>query len=441
MNQAMAIDPTWGIIGASLRSPATRSALLPQDFLYAQLVIDGAERRVEVIGSLLDCIHAPSEPALLLDRLAAPETKIVTLTVTEKGYGHVPATGDLDMEAIKEDIDDPRRPSTALGVVAEGLRRRKEASLDPFVVMSCDNLAGNGRVLRRVLVQYCGLFDPALAEWIEGEVAFPCTMVDRITPASKEGDRKIAAELLGLWDESPVPTEAFSQWVIESFDGEQPPWDGIGVEVVDDIGPHENIKLRVLNSAHFAMAFIGFFLGHRTVHEVTLDAVMQGFVRRMLIDEAKPTLSRTGSVDVETYVESTLGRFRNEGIVHLLSQIRMDGSRKIGPRILDPLRENLGNGHPSPCLEMTVAAWLSSWHLHFRDGIVMSRDPHEEVLTRRWKEEEGDLGRFIKAALGDKEIFGDLGSSEELAGKIAQAGIGLVSDPKAALSRLPCRGT
>lgn len=431
-DRACALDPRWGIVGASLRSPAVRDALLPQDFLYSVLEVDGPERRAKVVGALLDCIHAPSDPEGLLAALASPATKIVTLTVTEKGYCLVPATGELDEDAVASDLAEPRKPSTALGYLAEGLRRRRDAGVPPFAPLSCDNLTGNGHALRRVLLGYCNLFDADLAAWVEGEVAFPCSMVDRITPATTDADRDAASGLLGLRDECAVPTEPFSQWVLERFDGEQPPWDDIEVEVVDDVAHHEKAKLRVLNASHFALAFVGPLFGAATVHDCVRNDLILRYARSMLEGEVAPTLGG-GDIDVAAYIDATLGRYENEGIVHLLSQIRKDGSQKIGPRVLGALSESMEAGRASPCLELAVAAWLAHWHACIRDGAEVSADPHEDKLRGLWKEAGGDPGGFISKAVRDESVFGKLGADEALTLRIRQAGLGLLDNPAAEL--------
>ena len=432
-DKACAIDPAWGIVGTSLRSPAIAEKLAKQDFLYSLLVMDKAKRKAKIIGSLKDCIYYRSNPERLFRQLQSPETSVVTLTVTEKGYCMVPATGELDKDAVLEDLENPRQPVTALGVLAEGLRRRMASSTNPFAVISCDNLNGNGHLLKKLLLEYCREIDSSLFAWIQGEVSFPCTMVDRITPATTAKDIELASSLLGAHDDCAVPTEAFSQWVVERFEGRQPPWDEMGVEVVGDIEIYEKMKLRVLNAAHFAMAFIGAMLGHETVYDCTKSEMLMEYLQRMLKEEIAPGLEGQGNIDVHAYIKSTLDRFANSGIKHSLSQIKQDGSQKIGIRILDTLAENISRKRPCSFLENVVAAWLAHWQLHFEKKLEISEDQHSGEMERHWKKAKGDCKCFVVEALGDSSVFGSTCLGVKMQERIVKYANGFAASPRKAL--------
>ncbi|MBU8539149.1 mannitol dehydrogenase family protein [Roseomonas tokyonensis] len=370
----------WGIVAASLRSPATRNALCPQGGLYAFAEREGAAERLQVIGALRGLHVAPEDPEALLAAMAAPATRIVSLTVTEKGYCHDPASGALD-EAhpdIRHDLALPVAPRSAPGFLVEALRRRRAAGTPPFTVLSCDNLPANGATTRRLTARLAALRDPDLGAWIAGEVAFPCTMVDRIVPATTDEDRARIAAALGLQDAWPVVGERFSQWVIEDhFPTGRPDWAIAGAEFAADVAPFELAKLRMLNGAHSALAYLGYLAGHGTVADAAADPAFSAFLDAFWA-EVMPHLAPPPGLDLHDYAARLLSRFRNQALRHQTSQIAMDGSQKLPQRLLGTIRAALEQGRPIDCLVLGVAGWMrytvgvdeGGAPIHLRDPLI-----------------------------------------------------------------------
>jgi fructuronate reductase len=351
----------WGIVGVSLQRPDQRDRLAPQDGLYTALQRDGSGTQARVVGSVLSVLVAPEDPAEVVSLLAAPSTSIASLTVTEKGYCHNPATGRLDPSHpdIVYDRAHPDAPRSAVGFIVAGLAARREAGLAPFIVVTCDNLPSNGRLLARLVRDFAALRDNALADWIATKVAFPSTMVDRIVPAMTAADPRDARAATGLLDAAPVSHEPFRQWVIEDRFGnaERPQWELAGAQIVADVAPFEHMKLRLLNGAHSALAYLGYLAGHETIFDAVSDPVLNGFVRR-LWDEIVPMVPPPPDTDLRHYTESLLARFANPTVRHRTWQIAMDGSQKLPQRLLGTIRERLHAGLPIPSLALTVAAWI-----------------------------------------------------------------------------------
>lgn len=356
----LARDPRWGISAVSLKSPGVRDALLPQDGLYTVAVLDEAVS-YRVIGSLREVLVADEDRERVLARIAAPATRVITLTITEKGYC-LDGNGELDLDHpdIAHDLASPRRPASAIGVIVEGLRRRQAAGLPPPTVISCDNLVDNGRRLARAVSTLAfAQRDLRLASWIASDVAFPRTMVDSIVPATDDTLRTRVAEATGLHDRWPVQRESFLQWVIEkhaNVDG--PDWASAGVTLTDDVPAFVAAKLRLLNGAHSSLAYLGLLLGHETVAGAMADAGLAGFVRTMMTRDILPTLNAPEGLDLPRYIEAILQRFRNPAIRHELAQIAWDGSQKIPFRLLGTIRDSLVADRPIAALCVPVAAWL-----------------------------------------------------------------------------------
>jgi fructuronate reductase len=301
---------------------------------------------------------APQDPAAVIERIAAPEIAIVSLTVTEKGYCHDPASGQLDWihPDIRHDLAEPERPRSAVGMLVAGLARRRERRVAPPTVMSCDNLPANGRTLRGLIMALAARRDEALARWIEAEVAFPCSMVDRIVPATTAADIAQIGTALGVHDAAPVVCEPFRQWVIEDrFAGPRPAWEVAGAELVAEVAPYEEMKLRLLNGSHSAIAYLGFFAGFEHVFEVMTAPDFVTFVRQMMAEVA-PTLDVPS--DLDAYQATLLARFANPALAHRTSQIAMDGSQKLPQRLLGTIRDRLRAGAPIEHLCLAVAAWI-----------------------------------------------------------------------------------
>ena len=330
-HQAVVFDDLgWGITAASLRSPSVRDAMAPQDNLYSLVVDEG----VRVIGAVRDVIVAPEDAQALIAALAAPETHIVTLTITEKGY--LPGAKAADF-------------------LARGLDLRRQRGLRPFTAISCDNLAENGPKLRAAVL---AASDGALHDWIAEQGAFPQTMVDRIVPATDEADMAALAERIGLIDRAMVKAEPFSQWVIEDlFAGERPDFEAAGVQITADVAPWEEAKLRLLNGAHSAIAYLGGLAGIEYVYQFVARPAGRRFVEA-LWDELEPTLSPPPELDLTAYRSALLRRFSNASLAHRTRQIAIDGSQKIPQRLLAPIANRLERGEGIEALALAVAAWL-----------------------------------------------------------------------------------
>ncbi len=350
----------WGVVGVSLRSPGVRDALWPQGWAYTSVTLGPEGKKTRIIEVLNDVLVAPDDPEAVLTAMAEPGVKIVSLTVTEKGYCHNPATGDLnpDHPDIQHDLSN-ELPITALGYLVRALQRRKDAGLAPFTVMTCDNLPNNGKLVRGVLLDLAQRIDPDLSEWIAEHGRFPCTMVDRITPATTLVDIAELSEETGLLDAAPVMHEPFTQWVVEDdfVGGERPDWGSVGAEMVSDVTAHEHMKLRMLNGTHSSLAYTGYLAGHETIAETMADPVFSAYVRQLWA-EIMPAVSAPEGVSLNAYADALFDRYANPAIRHKTWQIAMDGSQKLPQRLLGTLRENMDAGRASPGLCLAVAAWM-----------------------------------------------------------------------------------
>jgi fructuronate reductase len=353
-------DSSWGIIGASLRRPDTKDALEPQNSLYTLLIKEGDARAPRVIGSVLDVIDAPNEKASLLARMTDPATRVVSLTITEKGYCYDASTGGLDLKHpdIVADLSHPRNPASAAGLIAEALRQRRETGVAPFTVLSCDNLPHNGAVAARVFTEYAEAVDPALGAWVRANVAFPATMIDRIVPATTDADRAEVATLIGLEDAWPVMGEPFLQWVIEDrFTGVRPAFDLGGAQFASDVAPYERMKLRMLNGTHSTMAYLGYLSGYEFIAQVIAEEPFRRLITSAMADEIAPTLGMP-KAQTNAYAAELLKRYSNTALRHRTYQIAMDGSQKLPQRLLGTIADRIKAGAPFDRLALGVAAWM-----------------------------------------------------------------------------------
>jgi fructuronate reductase len=419
-------ESDWAICGASLRSRTTSEALDPQDGLYTLSTRSAKGETLRVIGSLRRLLAAPTNPAELIAGMVDPAVRIVTLTVTEKGYCYDPATRRLDEGHIdvRHDLANPGAPRSAPGFIVEALRRRREAGVAPFAVVSCDNLPSNGVTARNVVARLASLRTSDLAEWIEGEVAFPSTMVDRIVPATTDEDRASVAQRLGCEDAWPVVTEPFSQWVIEDhFPNGRPRFEESGATLVDDVAPFELAKLRLLNGSHSALAYLGFLAGYETVSDAMGDPSFAGFVSGLMAKESAPTLDASKIGDLTAYMDALAARFRNPALRHRTWQIAMDGSQKLPQRLLETARARIAQGAPIDRLALGVAGWM-----RYLTGVdeqgrpIDVRDPMSARLRAIADRQGLNATRLAPALASVREIFGeDLGADRRFLGPVTAA--------------------
>ncbi|MEM6460929.1 MAG: mannitol dehydrogenase family protein [Pseudomonadota bacterium] len=409
IDDCLAIDPSWGIVGASLRRGDTADALQPQDCLYTLAVRDGNRTDTRIIGAIKEILHAPPGNNAVVDRIASANTQIVTLTVTEKAYCRNPATGDLDLQNsdIAADLNLPDGARSVPGLLTRALARRRHLGLPPISIVSCDNLPANGTSLARVIDQFAELTDPALAVWIRDNVAFPSTMVDRIVPATTDADRAAISELTGYEDAWPVITEPFCQWVIEDrFAAGRPPLDEVGVVLTDNVAPFEAMKLQLLNASHSALAYLGIAAGYETVADAVGDPVLAAFVLQMMHEEILPTLT-VPDIDLETYIQSLMARYANVALKHRTIQIAMDGSQKIPQRLLGTISARRSSGNADDRLCLTVAAWLRHLYMALADGKHSAiDDPMADLFRATAEKTLPDVNAFGNAILDLKSVFG-----------------------------------
>jgi fructuronate reductase len=365
----------WGIIGVSMRGDTVARQLRPQQNLYSVMSEDAGGYALRVVGVLCDVLVAPQQLDAAVNAIADPATKIITLTITEKGY-ELAADGlslDANSPAIKRDLAQPEMPRTAVGLLALGLLRRFQAGGMALTIISCDNLSENSARLRGVLEDYLAASFPEVRPWLRQSVAFPCSMVDRIVPASDETHLQRQGLLLGVDDQAAVRTEPFSQWIIENnFATPIPTWPAAGVQLVEDIRPFEAIKLRLLNASHSAIAYSGLLAGKETVDEVMAEPLLRTFIEQLMARELMPTLEVPGSFDLAQYREALLVRFSNPRLQHRCAQIAMDGSAKIAQRWLP--------GLPAAIRDGLLVKALSCWVYFVLETDLPLCDPQAERL-------------------------------------------------------------
>ena len=416
----------WRITGVSLRSAGVRDRLNPQNGLYTLVERSGEGEKLRVIGSVKNVLVAPEDPEAVISCLSRPETKIVSTTITEKGYLRDPASGALlcDHPDIVHDLNNPESPKTIHGFLVAALARIKAAGTTPFTPLCCDNLAANGASLKRVIIEFANLKDKSLGQWIAENVAFPDTMVDRIVPATTQEDIDAVAKTLGCVDEAPVLCEPFSQWVIaNSLPQPRPAWEKFGVTFVDDVAPFEEMKLRLLNASHSAMAYLGYLGGHEYIHQVVGDPAYLKYVRTMMSEEMIPTLHMPEGVDLEAYCDSLIDRFSNPTLWHKTSQIAMDGSLKIPLRLLNTVRDRIANNQSYSRVAVAIAGWLRYITGVNEQGEAFEvSDPFCDRLQTIAKQYQDDIPGYVNAMIALEDIFGtDLPYDEDFIKTITTA--------------------
>ena len=413
MNEGQALD--WGICGVGVM-PADRKmkeVMEAQEGLYT-LVLKHSDGTYEprVIGSIVEYLFAPDDPEAVIEKMADPAIRIVSLTVTEGGYNISDVTGEFDQANpdVVRDLEPGAVPRTTFGLITEALRRRRERGLVPFTVMSCDNLQGNGHLARRAFTTFARLRDPQLGDWVEREVHFPNCMVDRITPVTTDADRAEVTERFGIEDQWPVVCEPFTQWVLEdAFTAGRPPYEQAEVQLVADVEPYELMKLRLLNASHQALCYFGYLCGYRLVHEAAKDPLFQTFLLGYMDEEATPTLPPVPGVDLGEYKRTLIERFSNPQVRDTIARLCAESSDRIPKWLLPVIRLQLEAGGQISHSAAVVASWA-----RYAEGTDEQGEPIEVVdrladtLVPLARRQRADPGVFIE----NRQLFGDLAGHE-----------------------------
>ena len=400
----------WGAANKSISETGVETEYAQQDNLFSIIENDNQNSKVSVVESV-ESVFFSNQVKAIMTYLTAETTKIVTLTITEKGYCHLPSTGKLNLQhpLIKHDLKNINSPQTAIGFIVAALQIRMVNGIKPFTPLSCDNLPENGNILREIVLDFSRELNFELYQWIVNNVTFPCTMVDRIVPKVTESDKNIIEEKLHLRDECGVITEPFCQWVIEdNFCNTRPNWDKTSANNIiftDNVQPFEEMKLRLLNGSHSIIAYLGFLSDYKTVSDAMEDKSFKLFIRSVMDDEITPTLSKVEGVDIKEYKSLLIQRFENTSLNHKTSQIATDGSQKIPQRWLSSIQYSIGNNLKTPGLNLAIAAWI----LYTRGetltgGTFEIKDPFKDTFQAIW-ETSDSIEQVVTEYLSIKEIF------------------------------------
>ncbi|MEN2741648.1 mannitol dehydrogenase family protein [Microbacterium sp. X-17] len=429
----------WGICGVGVlpTDMRMRDALLSQgcEYTLVERRPDGAAAARRV-GAIIEYLYAPEEIETVLEQLADPMIRIVSLTITEGGYNVSDSTGAFDATntAVLADARPDASPATVFGIIVAGLKRRRERGIEPFTVMSCDNIEGNGHVARRSVVSFAQLVDPELAEWIEVSVRFPSSMVDRITPVTTDADREWVAKEFGADDAWPVIGENFDQWVLEDdFASGRPPLEDAGVQLVSDVRPYELMKLRLLNAGHQTLAFSGLLSGFRYVHEAASDPVIRELTQRYMDAEASPTLDPVPGIDLRAYKLSLLERFTNPSIADTLERLATDTSDRIPKFVIPVIRDLRSSGNRTRIGALIVAAWARYAEVCVQHSLPL-RDRQETAV----RDAVDRMRAHPSGFLANTDWFGDLSVDKEFVGDFTDAVEALrqTPDPRTAVLRI-----
>lgn len=400
----------WGFCEVNLVGGEQQiEALIAQDFLYNVVEMQGDNWQTRTVGVVKEALH----PAIhgidaVINRMLDPNIAIVSMTVTEKGYCYVPATGSIDFDnpAIAHDLQHPEAPQSLPGVIVEALKRHKEQGITPFTVMSCDNMPENGHITKNVILAMAAKRDAELAEWIEANVTFPSTMVDRIVPAmTPETAEKIQSQLGQVVDNVAIACEPFRQWVIEdNFVAGRPLWEKAGAQLVSNVIPFEEMKLRMLNGSHSFLAYLGYLAGYQYINECMQDSAYEKAARYLMVNEQAPTLS-IKNVDLPQYADALIERFKNTGLKHRTWQIAMDGTLKLSQRLLDSIRLHLAHGQSFDYLALAVAGWMRYVSGKDDNGMdIQVSDPIASKLAELVAQSRDDESR-VQALLSLDSLF------------------------------------
>ena len=412
MNDGKAMD--FGICGVGVLASDVRmkDAMAAQDCLYTLIVKHPDGTFVpRVIGSMVKYLFAPDDPDAVVEQMADPATRIVSLTITEGGYNIHAVTGEFDANQpdVLHDLQPGAAPTTTFALVTEALVRRRGRGLEPFTILSCDNIQGNGDVARRSFAAFARLRDPELGAWVEREVHFPNCMVDRITPVTTDDDRAELSRRFGVQDQWPVVCEPFTQWVLEDEFTARPPFEDVGVQLVDDVEPYELMKLRLLNASHQALCYFGYLAGYRLVHDVCQDPLFADFLLAYMDVEATPTLEPVPGIDLAEYKPNLIARFSNDQVRDTVARLCAESSDRIPKWLLPVVRHNLEHGGDVVRSAAVVASWA-----RYAEGVDEDGQPIEVVdrlrdrLTAAALEERSTPLAFVR----DRELFADLVDDE-----------------------------
>ncbi|MGK5685600.1 mannitol dehydrogenase family protein [Actinoplanes sp. URMC 104] len=430
MNAGQALD--WAICGVGVMPGDRRmqQVLDAQDGLYT-LVVKAPDGTLEarVIGSIKEYLFAPDDPGAVIEKMASEDVRIVSLTVTEGGYNFNAVTGEFmaNTKDVQHDLSLPNEPRTTFGLITAAIERRRDRGLPPFTIMSCDNIQGNGDAARRSFVAFASLRDPALASYVEANVRFPNSMVDRITPVTTDDDRDEVRKQFGVDDGWPVVCEPFTQWALEDkFGSGRPRWEDAGVQVVPDVEPYELMKLRLLNASHQALCYFGYLSGYRFVHDVAGDPLFAKFLLTYMEREAEPTLAAVPGIDLREYQHQLIDRFSNAQVRDTVARLCAESSDRIPKWLLPVVRRNLETGGEILLSTAVVASWA-----RYDEGVDEQGEPIEivdrlrdELNAAALRQREDPLA-FIR----NRDLFGDLVDDERF-----------VSAYTAVLSSLHTRG-
>jgi fructuronate reductase len=421
----------WGICGVSLRSATAHDVLAKQDNLYTLAILD-KKINYQIIGAIKEVLVASEQSSQVMARLTAATTKLVTLTITEKGYC-LGADGrlDLDNADIDHDLKNRSQPISAIGYIVQALGQRKTNNIKAFNVLSCDNVSGNGDKLRQAVIDYATQLDEALAAWIEVNVAFPNAMVDSITPKTEDYTVESVSQAIGVKDEWPIQREQFTQWVIEdNWHGSRPDWDKVGVVFTSDVDGFEKAKLRLLNCLHSTLAYAGSLAGFETVFDVTSDHAFYDFICKLAKEEVIGSFVPPKELDVQSYSKEIIERFLNPEIRHLLAQIAWDGSQKLQMRILPIIEDNLTLGRSTKLLSLSLSCWFEFICRALKEGKEIV-DPMASNFANMPKLLSDDVHEVVDAFLTIESIFSqELKNNTELKAQLVNSLTALrISEP------------
>ncbi|MFT7130007.1 MAG: fructuronate reductase [Gammaproteobacteria bacterium] len=399
----------WMTVGVSLRSENIQRQLAPQDGLFTVLEQDSSHSRARLIGSIAQVLFLAKDRAKINEALALESVRIISLTITEKGYCRSASTGKLDINHpdIIHDLENVDHPVSAIGLLVQALNNRYQKKLPPLSILSCDNLPANGRALKTVIIEFAQYMDAKLALWIEREITFPCSMVDRIVPAVTAEITAQIAKIVGLSDQACIVTEPFSQWVIEdNFVNGRPRWEKVGAILTTDVEPYEEIKLRLLNGAHSSMAYLGYLAGLETVADCMESPLLRKFIETLMRSEIAAIVKPPVGYNVPEYIDQLLHRFSNQSLKHQCMQIAMDGSQKIPQRLLSSVSECLLKEKPIRHLSMAVAAWMIYVSGVDENGeIIQVQDPLAEELKLVAAPHRYESDKLVSALLDESPVF------------------------------------